>query len=73
MEDRSQGPRLDANDFDAGRKTEVDISTARVVRLAERLGRTAPVNAAIVALVKEAEAGGPAAVERRRLCKHVFA
>ena len=47
-----------ADDFDAGRKTEIDYLNGEVVRLAERLGRTAPVNAAIVELVKEAEAGG---------------
>ena len=37
-----------ADDFDAGRKTEVDYLNGEVVRLAERLGREAPVNAAIV-------------------------
>ena len=47
-----------ADDFDARRKTEIDYLNGEVVRLAERLGRTAPVNAAIVALVKDAEAGG---------------
>ncbi len=47
-----------ADDFDAGRKTEVDYLNGEVVRLAERLSRTAPVNAAIVQLVKQAEAGG---------------
>ena len=47
-----------ADDFDAGRPTEVDWLNGEVVRLAERLGRSAPVNAAIVALVKESEAGG---------------
>jgi len=47
-----------ADDFDAGRATEVDYLNGEVVRLAERLGRKAPVNAAIVALVRDAEAGG---------------
>ncbi|SMF61455.1 2-dehydropantoate 2-reductase [Allosphingosinicella indica] len=47
-----------AADFDAGRTSEVDFLNGEVVALAERLGRTAPVNAAIVRLVKDAEAGG---------------
>ena len=47
-----------ASDFDAGRPSEIDYLNGEVVRLAETLGRGAPVNAAIVRLVKEAEAGG---------------
>lgn len=47
-----------AADFDAGRPSEVDFLNGEVVALARQLGRTAPVNAAIVRLVKEAEAGG---------------
>ena len=46
-----------ADDIKAGRPTEVDQLNGEVVRLAERLGRKAPVNAAIVSLVKQAEAG----------------
>lgn len=46
-----------ADDFAAGRQTEVDYLNGEVVRLAERLGRKAPVNAAIVGLVKQAELG----------------
>lgn len=47
-----------ADDFAAGRPTEIDFLNGEVVRLAESLGRTAPVNAAIVRLIREAEAGG---------------
>ncbi len=43
------------DDLERGRKTEVDALNGEVVRLAERLSKTAPVNAAIVKLVKEAE------------------
>lgn len=50
-----------ADDIAAGRATEVDWLNGEVVRLAARLGRTAPVNAAIAELVHQAEAG----VERR--------
>lgn len=46
-----------ADDFAAGRATEIDYLNGEVVRLAERLGREAPVNAAIVNLVRQAEAG----------------
>lgn len=45
-------------DLEAGRPTEVDWINGEVVRLAASLGRHAPVNAALVALVKAAEAGG---------------
>jgi len=48
-------------DYEAGRRTEVDDLNGAVVALAARLGRSAPVNKAIVDLVKQAEAG----VERR--------
>ena len=47
-----------SDDFDAGRPTEVDWLNGEVVALARSLGRDAPVNAAIVALVKQAENGG---------------
>jgi 2-dehydropantoate 2-reductase len=45
------------DDLVAGRPTEIDYLNGEVVRLAERLGRKAPVNAAIVKLVKQREAG----------------
>lgn len=46
-----------ADDFAAGRPTEIDWLNGEVVRLARRLGRKAPVNEAIVTLVRQAEAG----------------
>jgi len=46
------------SDLQAGRRTEVDWLNGEVVRLAGTLGRTAPVNARLVALIHAAEAGG---------------
>ena len=46
-----------SDDFANGRETEVDYLNGEVVKLARSLGRTAPVNAAIVELVKQREAG----------------
>jgi 2-dehydropantoate 2-reductase len=46
-----------ADDLAAGRKSEVDYLNGELVRLAERLGREAPVNSAIVRLIRLAEAG----------------
>lgn len=45
-------------DLQAQRATEVDWINGEIVRLAERLGRTAPVNARLVSLVHAAEQGG---------------
>jgi 2-dehydropantoate 2-reductase len=45
------------DDLRAGRRTEIDFLNGEVVRLATRLRRRAPVNEAIVALIKQAEAG----------------
>jgi 2-dehydropantoate 2-reductase len=49
-----------ADDLAVGRKTEIDYLNGELVRLAERLQRDAPINRAIVDLVRKAEAGaGP--------------
>jgi 2-dehydropantoate 2-reductase len=45
-------------DLEAGRITEVDWLNGEIVRLARKIGRHAPVNARLVALIREAEAGG---------------
>jgi 2-dehydropantoate 2-reductase len=47
-----------ADDLAAGRKTEVDVLNGELVRLAERLGRDAPVNRKVVELIRAAEKGG---------------
>lgn len=46
-----------SDDFAAGRDTEIDYLNGEVVRLAERHGMDAPVNRAIVELVRQREAG----------------
>jgi len=45
-------------DLQAGRATEIDWLNGEVVRLAQSLNRTAPVNGKLVALILEAEKGG---------------
>jgi len=47
-----------ADDLELGRTTEVDWINGEVVRLAAEVGVPAPVNERIVALVRDAEAGG---------------
>ncbi|WBQ03584.1 2-dehydropantoate 2-reductase [Kribbella sp. CA-293567] len=49
-------------DLRAGRRTEIDYLNGEVVRLAESLGRTAPVNAQLIELIRAAEAGRSVAV-----------
>jgi len=60
-----------ADDLAAGRKTEIDFINGELVHLAERLQRKAPVNKAIVELVRKAEAGAeplsPKALRRAAL------
>jgi 2-dehydropantoate 2-reductase len=48
-----------ADDLAEGRRTEVDYINGELVRLAERLQRSAPVNQAIVELIRRAEEGAP--------------
>ena len=61
-----------ADDFDAGRPTEIDWLNGEVVRLAESLGEKAPVNAAIVDLVKQAELGVQRTWGAKQLCDHIL-
>jgi 2-dehydropantoate 2-reductase len=61
-----------ADDFAAGRPTEIDWLNGEVVALARRLGRRAPVNERIVALVKQAEAGVERAWTAEELRAHVL-
>ncbi|MFZ2869568.1 2-dehydropantoate 2-reductase [Zavarzinia sp.] len=67
LSQRGGTPKIDrharssmADDLLAGRKTEVDYINGEVVALATRLGRRAPVNARVIGLIREREAGGPA-------------
>jgi 2-dehydropantoate 2-reductase len=59
------------DDLSRGRKTEIDALNGEIVRLAESQGRAAPVNRAIVELVRQAEGNGspgiPAAELRARV------
>ncbi len=47
-----------ADDLTEGRKTEIDYLNGELLALADRLGRPAPVNRAIVSLIRNAEDGG---------------
>ena len=51
-----------AEDFDAGRRTEIDFLNGAVVVLALSLGRRAPANQRIVELVHAAEQGGASTI-----------
>jgi 2-dehydropantoate 2-reductase len=61
-----------ADDLKAGRPTEIDYLNGEVVKLARKLGRPAPVNAAIVSLVRQAEAGVEMLWDPARLRAHVL-
>ncbi len=60
-----------ADDFAAGRPTEVDYLNGEVVRLAASLGRKAPVNKAIVDLVRMAELGVERQWSAKDLREHI--
>ncbi|TDW24599.1 2-dehydropantoate 2-reductase [Kribbella kalugense] len=56
-------------DLEAGRQTEIDYLNGEVVRLADSLGRSAPVNAKLVELIRETESdrrswSGPELLQR---------
>ena len=53
------------DDLEAKRPTEIDHLQGEVVALAKRLGTPAPINAALVRLVRAAEAGGKRDFTRR--------
>ena len=61
-----------ADDFAAGRPSEIDYLNGEVVRLARSLGEEAPVNAAIVDLVKQAELGVQRSWGASELCEHIL-
>ncbi len=61
-----------ADDFTAGRATEIDFLNGEVVRLAQRLGMETPVNNAIVALVKQTEGGKKQAWQGAELRRHIL-
>ncbi|MFT3923890.1 MAG: 2-dehydropantoate 2-reductase [Myxococcales bacterium] len=46
------------DDLERGRPTEIDFINGEVVQLGEQLGQPVPVNARLVALIKQAEQGG---------------
>ncbi|NEA31360.1 2-dehydropantoate 2-reductase [Streptomyces sp. SID13031] len=49
-------------DLQAGRRTEIDYLNGEVIRLAESLGRTAPINTKLVDLIRAAETGRSTAI-----------
>ncbi len=61
-----------ADDFAAGRPTEIDYLNGEVVKLARKVGKPAPVNAAVVDLVRQAEAGVQLTWSAKDLRAHVL-
>ena len=61
-----------ADDLAAGRPTEIDYLNGEVVKLAQSLGREAPVNEAIVQLIKGAELGIERTWTAQQLRAHVL-
>lgn len=61
-----------ADDFSAGRPTEIDYLNGEVVRLARKLGRRAPVNEMIVTLVRQHELGVERTWSAKDLREHVL-
>jgi 2-dehydropantoate 2-reductase len=61
-----------ADDLAAGRETEIDYLNGEVVKLAKTLGREAPVNEAIVSLVKQRELGVERLWSAEELRKYVL-
>lgn len=61
-----------ADDLRAGKRTEIDALNGAVVMLARAHGVRAPVNEAIVALIRQAEAGVEHVWEPARLRAHVL-
>ncbi len=61
-----------ADDFAAGRATEIDYLNGEIVKEAELLGIATPVNKKIIQLVKEAEKGGRRNWSPEDLVKEVF-
>ncbi len=56
------------DDLEAKRTTEVDYINGEIVALANRLGRSAPVNERLVGLIKDAERGGKRDYTGPELC-----
>lgn len=58
-------------DLQAGRKTEIDYLNGAIVHLATSIGRDAPVNRAMVGLVRAAEAGQVSAIDGAQLYRRL--
>lgn len=60
-------------DLQAGRRTEIDYLNGEVVRLADSIDRTAPVNAKLVELIRAVEAGSSRTMSGPELLKELTA